>query len=133
MPPGCGGESRLERARRLREPLGLPELDGGQYLVDAMFRLGPTRSAGMGEAPADWPEIDAFARATGRISEPWEAEALFDMCRAYHAAREAGTDPLAMSPAEIEAEAAAEAAAKPTPPPSPAAAVAALWPLHAIP
>lgn len=132
MPPGCGGESRLARARRLREPLGLPELDGGQYLVDAMFRLGPTRSTGLGEAPADWPEIDAFARATGRISEPWEAEALFDMCRAYHAAREAGTDPLAMSPAEIEAEAAAEAAAIPSPRPS-AAGPAALWPFHAIP
>lgn len=104
VPKNCGGESWLKRYRRLRQPLGLPELDGGEYLIDAMFRLGPIRADGMGLRPADWPEIDAFARLTRRLSAPWEFEALFDMCAGYFAAHEAGQDPLAMSPVQIEAE-----------------------------
>lgn len=103
VPKNCNGESWLKRYRRLGQPLGLPELDGTEYLIEAMFRLGPIRSDGMGLRSADWPEIDAFARLTGRVSEPWEFEALFDMCSGYFAAHEAGADPLAMSPAQIEA------------------------------
>lgn len=104
MPKDCGGESWLKRAQRLKEPLGLPELDEGEYLIEAFFRLGPTRNNGMSVTPTDWSEIKSFADLTGRISEPWEAEVLFDMCRGYHEARLAGEDPLAMSPVEIEAE-----------------------------
>ena len=105
MPKGCGGESWLKRCQRLKEPLGVPDLDGGQYLLDAMFRLRPTRSNGMAEVATDWDQIHAFALATGRISEPWEAEVLFDMCQGYSAARQAGEDPLAVSPAEQDAAA----------------------------
>jgi len=104
VPRNCDGESWLARAKRLKQPLGLPELDGGEYLLDAMFRLNPVRSNGFGLRATDWPEIEAFARLTGRISEPWEAEALFDMCRGYAEALEAGSDPLAMSPAQITDE-----------------------------
>lgn len=104
MPKDCEGESRLKRAQRLKEPLGLPELDEGEYLIEAMFRLVPTRNNGMSVSPTDWSEIEAFAQLTGRISEPWEAEVLFDMCRGYHEARIAGEAPLAMPPVEIEAE-----------------------------
>ena len=82
------------------KPLGLPDLEAGHYLVEAMFRLGPTRSDGMGERPSDWPEIDAFARMTGRIGEPWEAETLFDMCGSYTRARQEGENPLAIPPVE---------------------------------
>nr|RDS94831.1 hypothetical protein DWF04_15395 [Cereibacter sphaeroides f. sp. denitrificans] len=69
-----------------------------------MLRLRPIRSDGMGERPVDWPEIEAFARLTGRITEQWEAEALFDMCQGYCAAWQAGSDPLAMAPVEQEGE-----------------------------
>jgi hypothetical protein len=85
--------SRAEMLQRAGAPLGLPELGAEAYLVEAMMRLGPTQSTGMGEVPSGWPEIDAFARQTGRISDPWEAEALYDMCRAYAAERQAGEDP----------------------------------------
>lgn len=100
MPKGTGGESWLKQFRRLKQPLGLPKLDAGEYLLDAMFRMGPTCSNGLADVARDWPEIEAFARVTGRISEPWECELLYDMCRGYHEAREAGKDPLAMPPAE---------------------------------
>jgi hypothetical protein len=84
--------------------LGLPEIGAGQYLVDAMFKMRPLRASGFGSIPADWPVIDAFARGTGRVSEPWEIEALFEMCQAYSQGLDAGIDPLAIAPTDqIEA------------------------------
>lgn len=103
MPKGCAGESWLKRYQRLKQPLGLPRIEAGEYLLEAMFRLGPMRNSGMAATAPDWAEIQAFARLTGRISEPWEAEALFDMCQGYNEAREAGENPLAISPAEVAA------------------------------
>jgi hypothetical protein len=90
----------LQQLQAERAPLGLPDLVAGEYLVAAMFKMRPLRFNGLGEVQADWDVIDAFARATGRISEPWEIEALFEMCEAYHQGLQAGTDPLAMSPVE---------------------------------
>lgn len=84
------------------QPLDLPELGGLRYLVEAMMRLGPVKSDGMGTRPADWPEIDAFARVTGRISDPWEAEALHAMCAGYLDELRAGADPLSVAPSERE-------------------------------
>jgi len=81
-------------------PSGLPDIDAGQYLIDAMFVMRPTRSNGMCEVAADWDIIDAFARASRRISEPWEAETLFAMCEAYRQGREAGVNPLAIAPVD---------------------------------
>lgn len=90
----------MKRARNQRRPLGLPEIDGGEYLIAAMQKLDPVRSNGMELRATDWPEILAFAHATGRISEPWEFETLFDMCVGYFEAREAGADPLAIAPVD---------------------------------
>lgn len=70
------------------------------YLAEAMMRLGPIKSDGMGPRSADWPEIDAFARLTGRIEEPWEAEALHAMCAAYLEEIKGGEDPLRVAPVE---------------------------------
>ncbi len=86
--------------RRQKLPLGLPDLDAGAYLIEAMLRLGPVRSDGMGERPADWPEIDAFTRLTGRITEPWEAELLYDMCAAYSTERAKGENVLTIAPTD---------------------------------
>lgn len=102
MPKGCNGESRLQQLRRLDEPVDAPELGVERYLLEAMFRLGPIRATGLGPESPTWSEIDAFARRTRRISEPWEAEALYDMCAGYVSAFVAGENPLEMSPMEIE-------------------------------
>jgi hypothetical protein len=80
--------------------LGLPQIGAGEYLIEAMFKMRPIRSSGFGNVPADWPVIDAFARSTGRISEPWEFETLFAMCEAYAQGLEAGIDPLAIPPVD---------------------------------
>lgn len=84
--------------------MGIPDLDGGEYLLDAMFALGPTRAAGMGEEATGYVEIEAFARTTGRLDEPWEAEMLQAMCSAYLAARQAGEHPLALEPVKVKPE-----------------------------
>lgn len=94
--------SRLAFARQRGRELRLPVLDAGQYLVEAMQLLGPIRS-GLAEARAtDWPEIEPFARATERLSEPWEIETLAAMCAGYCAALKAGEDPLAIAPVDVD-------------------------------
>lgn len=85
-------DARITVLQRRGLPVPLPALDGGEYLVEAMLRLGPMRQTGFGLRPADWAEIDAFARLTGRVTEPWEAEVLFEMCAGYCAEYEAGED-----------------------------------------
>jgi hypothetical protein len=90
---------RKDRPTRAEENgIQLPELTAGQYLVDAMLMLGPIRSTGMGPRPTDWPEIEAFARLTGRISEPWEAETLHAMCLEYVAEYQCGDQLLRRPP-----------------------------------
>jgi hypothetical protein len=92
---------RKDRPTRAEENgVQLPDLAAGRYLVDAMMTLGPIRSTGMGQRPTDWPEIEAFARLTGRIAEPWEAEVLHAMCEAYAVEYAAGDQLLRLPPAE---------------------------------
>lgn len=92
--------SRLIFARKRGRDLGLPVLDAGGYLVEAMQILGPTRPGLADHQATDWPEIAAFARTTERLSEPWEIETLAAMCAGYCAALKAGEDPLATAPAD---------------------------------
>jgi hypothetical protein len=77
--------------------------DGGSYLIHAMLTLSPVRPMAMGGfRPADWPEIFPFMQATGLIAEPWEAQALHQMCRSYCAGWNAGHVAAARSPMEIK-------------------------------
>lgn len=101
----------MQYARDRGQPLDLPDVTGGGYLVEALMRLGPVRQDGFGERPVDWPEIDAFARQTARIAEPWEAEVLFDMAAGWCAARREGEDTLAMAPVDQDRAERAERAA----------------------
>lgn len=80
------------------EPNGLPEIEAGQYLIDAWMAAGPTAPGAMGEVPLDWPAVVAFAQATGAISEPWEFQAVIDMSRGYVVAKTIGENALAIPP-----------------------------------
>lgn len=90
----------MKVAEELGQPVELPELGPLAYVADAMIRLGPIRSNGMGQTSADWPEIDAFARATGRVSSGWEKEALYDMCASYLREINTGENPFCIPPME---------------------------------
>lgn len=93
--------SRGELAAQREQPLGLPDLEAGQYLVIALLDAGPTTFDAMGERPLSWPDLAAYATATGQW-EPWELKALRDMSRAYLAGKQAGVDPLAVAPVDQE-------------------------------
>lgn len=92
----------VQQAKKQQEQAetGLPELSAGAYLVDAMMVMGPTRSNGMGEVPADWDVILPFVSVTGRLSESWEIETLADMCRVYARGKVEGENPLSIPPVE---------------------------------
>ena len=76
----------------------MPPVMAGAYLIDAMFRLCPVRADVNGTRGVDWTELDAFARLTRAISEPWEAEALHAMCDAYALEADEGADTLREPP-----------------------------------
>lgn len=79
----------------------MPNLSRGGYLIGALLRLGPVRMTDMGGMRAvDWPEITAFAQGTGRISEPWELELLFDLAQDYLAGRRTGDKLFGIEPME---------------------------------
>lgn len=73
----------------------------GNYLVDALFEVGPSATAGMGsEIPVSWVEIWAYAQSTQNISEPWEFRAIMQMSKAFVRARREGESVFAIPPME---------------------------------
>lgn len=93
--------SRLQQYQKAKKQPPIIELRAGQYLLDAMFKLRPTRPQPMGGVrPVDWPEVTAFSAGSQRVSEPWELELLIDMAEAYVEGLEAGKNPLSKPPSE---------------------------------
>ena len=80
----------------------MPDIGPGQYLADAfhVLRFATPDPMGGGLAAQTWAEVLAFAQATGRISEAWEAQALFDMSWAYVTEFQKASDPLRIAPME---------------------------------
>lgn len=68
-------------------PVGIERGIDGEYLLDALFNVGPTDYRGGEEAPISWSELVAYAKGTGDISEPWELRAVMSMSRAYFRAK----------------------------------------------
>ena len=83
-------------AKHKRQP-PLPPVDQGQYILAAWHELGRMEVA-FGRMPLSWSEIDAYARMTRAITEPWEARVIRDMSREYIAGLDLGADPLAIEP-----------------------------------
>jgi hypothetical protein len=78
------------------------QLDAGEYLLDALMKLGFCAIAPMiGPAPHSYGNVFDFARATQRIDEPWEIEALVDMSSAYCRGLNRGKNPFAKSPLQM--------------------------------
>lgn len=73
----------------------LPNVDGGEYMRDAFLALGMSR-----DGVLSWQEIDAYARLTGDIGDPWEAHTIRAMSLAYLDGLRLGEDPLAIPPIE---------------------------------
>ena len=94
----------MQRMNEVGRSLGLPDLDAGGYLIEALFQVGPTSQTPLGEAPLNRQEIKSFGRATKAVSKRWEFQSLFDMSRSYIAARQSGENPFSISPVDQKAQ-----------------------------
>lgn len=74
----------------------LPDITRGRYIRDAFLSLGMANNG-----PLQWSEIDAFARLTQEIGEPWEAHLVRAMSIEYLGWLENGKDPFAIPPYEL--------------------------------
>lgn len=83
-------------------PLGIPDVGPGQYLLNALFDMGPTICGAFGETAVDWPTLTSFAQCTDVPFEAWELRALKDMSARYLEGRRAGADHNSIPPIEWE-------------------------------
>ena len=54
----------------------------GQYLMAALWEVGPSRFADGSEMPILWQDLAAYAKLMGTLKEPWEFSAIMDMSKA---------------------------------------------------
>lgn len=88
-----------ERIKRGRDPqVELPEIEFAAHLIDAMNKIGPVRTSMSGPIPTDWDILLPFGTASERLTEPWEYEALSEMCVQYHRGLTKGKEPLCKPP-----------------------------------
>lgn len=71
----------------------------GQYLMQALWDVGPSRWVDGTEYAVLWSEIAAYARITHKIVEPWELNAVMSMSKAYVAEKSA-RDVLRIAPVD---------------------------------
>ena len=74
------------------EAIGIERGLDGEYLLDALFTVGPTDYRGGEESPVTWAELLAYGQATGAVSEAWEYEAVMAMSKAYFRAKREGAE-----------------------------------------
>ncbi|NKX40348.1 hypothetical protein HGG71_02570 [Rhodobacteraceae bacterium R_SAG2] len=79
----------------------MPDLSGYQEMLwRAFLEVGPTLPGAMGEVPVSWVEVDAYARHSPEITEPWEVQALVQMSQQYLAEKVKGADVFTVPPIE---------------------------------
>ncbi|GAA6162568.1 hypothetical protein NBRC116590_02720 [Pelagimonas sp. KU-00592-HH] len=79
-------------------PPRLPPIEAGEHVYNAFLELEKVASNGFGLMPISWTEIDAYARLTGEIRTPLEAQLVRNMSKAYiegleHAKNEFAREP----------------------------------------
>lgn len=65
--------SRRKALEEKSDPIDMPELTCGDYLVNFLYEVGPTMAAGMGAGPLTYSELEAWQRANGIELRPWES------------------------------------------------------------
>lgn len=85
-PDGSTETDRLNRMDQMiqnkQEP-PLVRLEWGAYLLRALWDAGAAQPGFNGVVPLGWQDALAYCQVTRRLSQPWEAEALVRMSRAY--------------------------------------------------
>lgn len=65
--------SRRKSLESNGNPVEMPPLPYGDYLINFLYEVGPTMAAGMGAGPLTYSEIEAWQRANGIELRPWES------------------------------------------------------------
>lgn len=81
--------------QELREPV---EIQGPDYLLQALFTAGPISPSAMGTGPLTWVELQAWNDATGAQCTPWELETIRYLSQVYAAESNRARDPTAAPP-----------------------------------
>ena len=90
------------RLQMLGKAVGIEAGIEGEYLLNALFTVGPSQWRGREESAVEWSELLAYGKATRAVSEAWEYEAVMAMSRAYLQAKREGKDIHAMAPVDRE-------------------------------
>ena len=88
----------MEERRKRGKDMNL-DTSKGKYLIEALMAMKPYSVTDNGYVPVSWVEIHAFMEATGRISEPWEAELLKEMSERYIQGMTDSKESLSVEPA----------------------------------
>lgn len=83
-----------------RQAIGIEKGLPGEYLLDALFEVGPTEWRQDQEGPISWGELQAYGKATLAITEPWEFRAVMAMSKAYFRAKVQGKDVHCIAPVD---------------------------------
>lgn len=75
-----------------RPALNLP------YLAEVFYEIGPTKHGGMGPAPLEDVDLQAWQRNTGIYLQPWEVQAVIQASKLWIAASAKAEDPDCPSP-----------------------------------
>ncbi|MEI4473579.1 hypothetical protein [Frigidibacter sp. MR17.24] len=81
--PGPDRPTRWAKLEKKGKEIDLPDLDGDDAIAGWLMDAGPLASGGMAPAPISWRELAAWAGMTGYEPDPWAAETLMAMSRAY--------------------------------------------------
>jgi len=85
-----GERMRADGVVRLPSP---PVHAEAAYLCEHLFDAGPVSVGGMGAVALTYADLQAWSQMTGTPVEPWEAQTLRAMSRAYVAEARAAEDP----------------------------------------
>lgn len=69
-----------------------PKVPEGMYLLDVLFKVGPVR----GDGPLYEEHLEPWERRRGIKLEPWQADLLLDLSRAYLTAMHDAREPNAL-------------------------------------
>lgn len=80
----------------------MPEIDGGEWLLQVFWDVGPAMSTPMGSAPLSHSEMRAWQETSGVELEPWQASLLRRMSAEYLAECQKAESPNCPSPLAVE-------------------------------
>jgi hypothetical protein len=75
--------SRLQRAVEEGQPIEIPPIDSGQYLLDFLYEVGPVMQGDMGMKSLTHEELRNWQDNIGLCLSPWEVRTLFNLSREY--------------------------------------------------